>query len=400
MDRAGCQRLDAQDPLRRHRDRFVVPEGLIYLDGNSLGMLPAHVPARIADVVTRQWGTDLIRSWNVHDWVGLPLRVGERIGRLVGAGPGTVVACDSTTVNLYKVVSAATRLARSPVVLTDTSNFPTDVYVMAGLTDLRIVEPDRVAESITHDIGVVALTQVDYRTGRRHDMAEITGAAHAAGALTVWDLAHSAGAFGVDLEGCEVDFAVGCGYKFLNGGPGAPAFLYVAARHLDAFHNPILGWFGHQAPFDFDLDFRPAAGIGRARVGTPHVLSLAALDAALDVFDDVDLAAVRAKSDSLTGLMIDLVDAHVPEVEVLTPRRPDRRGAQVSLRHPHGFPIVQSLIADGIVGDFRAPDVMRFGLAPLSVSHVDVFDAVMGLRATFDDGRWRDPRFSIRTAVT
>ncbi len=400
MDRTECEGLDGQDPLRHLRDRFVVPEGVIYLDGNSLGMLPVHVPARVADVVSRQWGEDLIRSWNVHDWMGLPVRVGERIGRLVGAEPGTLVACDSTTINLYKVISAATRLARSPVVLTDSANFPTDVYVMSGFTEVRVVEPDRVADSIAPEVGVVALTQVDYRTGRRHDMAELTQSAHEAGAMMVWDLAHSAGAFEIDLEGCGVDFAVGCGYKFLNGGPGAPAFLYVARRHLEAFVNPISGWFGHEAPFEFDLDFRPAKGIGRARVGTPHVLSLAALDAALDVFDDVDLGLVRAKSESLTRLMIDLVDVHLPEVEVLTPRRPERRGSQVSLRHPEGFSIVQSLIADGIIGDFRAPDVMRFGLAPLYVSHVDVFDAVMTMRDTFDDDRWRDPRFLLRQAVT
>ncbi|HEY5685882.1 MAG TPA: kynureninase [Acidimicrobiia bacterium] len=400
MNRADCERLDARDPLRHLRERFVVPEGLIYLDGNSLGMLPRNVAGRLAEVVEKQWGEDLIRSWNLHGWVDLPHRVGDRIARLIGAEPGSVLACDSTSVNLFKLASASVRMARSPVVLTDSGNFPSDRYVLSSVAEVRVVEPERVVESLSEEIGVVALTQVDYRTGRRHDMAAVTAAARAAGVLTIWDLAHSAGAFEVRLEDCGADLAVGCGYKYLNGGPGAPAFLYVAPRHMEAFENPIPGWFGHADPFEFSSEFRPATGIGRARIGTPHVLSLAALDAALDLFDDVDLAAIRVKSESLTGLMIDLVDVHVPEVEVLTPRDPDRRGSQVNLRHPDGYPIVQSLIADGVVGDFRAPDVLRFGMAPMYTSHVDVFDAVMALRSTLADGRWRRPGFSTRRAVT
>lgn len=400
MNRADCERLDARDPLRHLRQRFVVPEGLIYLDGNSLGMLPRNVAGRLAEVVEKQWGEDLIRSWNLHGWVDLPHRVGDRIARLIGAEPGSVLACDSTSVNLFKLASASVRMARSPVVLTDSGNFPSDRYVLSSVAEVRVVEPERVVASLSEEIGVVALTEVDYRTGRRHDMAAVTAAARAAGVLTIWDLAHSAGAFEVRLEDCGADLAVGCGYKYLNGGPGAPAFLYVAPRHMEAFENPIPGWFGHSDPFEFSSEFRPATGIGRARIGTPHVLSLAALDAALDLFDDVDLADVRVKSESLTGLMIDLVDVHVPEVEVLTPRDPDRRGSQVSLRHPDGYPIVQSLIADGVVGDFRAPDVLRFGMAPMYTSHVDVFDAVMALRATLADGRWRRPGFWTRRAVT
>ena len=339
--RSDCQALDASDPLAMIRDRFALPARVIYLDGNSLGALPNHVPERLRQVVEDQWGIDLVRSWNKHHWMDLPFRVGERIGRLIGAEPHSVVSVDSTSINVYKAVAVARRLRPDrSVILTESSNFPTDVYVMGSVAEgtdaeVRIVDPSQVLSAIDASVAVVALTEVDYRTGRRHNMAKVTAAAHDAGALAVWDLAHSAGAFPVDLTGAGADFAIGCGYKYLNGGPGAPAFIYVAPRHQAAIRNPITGWFGHAAPFEFSLDFVPAEGIARARIGTPHLLSLVGLDAALDVFDDVDLAAVRVKSLALTGLFMDLVEERLSGhgFEIVTPREADCRGSQVGLRH-------------------------------------------------------------------
>ncbi len=406
VTRSDCEVLDADDPLAAVRDRFTLPDDVVYLDGNSLGPLPAHVPERMRQTVEEQWGVDLIRSWNAHHWADLPYRVGDRIGRLVGAEPGSVVAADTTSVNVHKAIDAARRLRPDRrVIVTDTSNFPTDVYVMQGISgaaglELEIVDPGAVKGAIDLSVGVVALTQVDYRTGRRHDMAAITTAAHEAGAVVVWDLAHSAGAFPVALADVGADFAVGCGYKYLNGGPGAPAFIYVAPRHHAVFRNPITGWFGHAAPFEFSLEFVPAEGIGRARVGTPHVLGLVALDAALDIFDDVDMGLVREKSLALTGLFMDLVEGWAGEVSVATPRDPERRGSQVSLRHEHAFPIVQALIARNVIGDFRTPDIARFGFAPLYLRYVDVWDAAVAIREVLDTGEWQDPRFSVRPVVT
>lgn len=391
---------DETDPLRVLRDRFVLPDGTIYLDGNSLGALPVGVRERTTEVIETQWSRDLIGSWTKHAWIDLPRRVGDRIARLIGAEPATVVCCDTTSVNLYKAVGAAIDLADGRQILTDSGNFPTDLYVMSTLGDLTIVDPEDVLGAIDSSVSVVALTEVDYRTGRRHDMAEVTATAHEAGAMVVWDLAHSAGAFPIELAACGVDLAVGCGYKYLNGGPGAPAFIYVSPRLQPEFSNPIRGWFGHTAPFEFRLEWEPVDGIDRAKVGTPHVLSMAALDAALDVFDDVDMEAVRAKSVELTATLIDLVDALVPEVEVVTPRRAADRGSQVSLRHPDGYAVVQALIERGVVGDFRAPDVMRFGVAPLYVRHVDIFDAVAHLRQVFDEDAWRADRFQQQAIVT
>lgn len=407
IERAWCQRLDAEDPLAPIRGSFALPDGVIYLDGNSLGALPRSVPGRLARTVTHEWGEHLIRSWNTAGWAALPRMVGDRVARLIGAVPGSVVACESTSVNMYKVTmaAAAMRPGRRSI-LTDAGNFPTDIYVMSGVAaqlglQLEVVEPEWVADSISDEIAVVALTQVDYRTGRRHDMADLTRRAHESGAVSVWDLAHSAGAFPVDLAGCDVDLAVGCGYKYLNGGPGAPAFVYVAPRLQDGFANPIRGWFGHARPFDFDLDFLPADGIDRVRVGTPPVLSMVALDEALGVFDDVDMGAVRSKSVALTDLFISLVDDRLPGVfDLATPRRPDLRGSQVSLRHPDAYPMMQALIDGGVIGDFRAPDIARFGFAPLYVRHVDVWDAVAVLVDVIRTESWRQPRYAIRNTVT
>lgn len=398
LDRAACEALDAADPLATMRRRFLLPEGVIYLDGNSLGAMPAHLPHRMREVVSDEWGRDLIRSWNVHGWVDLPRRVGDRIARLIGAEPGSVVACDSTSVNLYKAVSAALRLAQRPVILSDEGNFPTDLYVMSSIGELRVVSPDAVLDAITPEVGVVALTHVGYATGSMHDMAAVTRAAHAAGAVMVWDLAHTAGAMDVDLAGAE--FAVGCGYKYLNGGPGAPAFVYVRPDLQDRIANPITAWFGHEAPFEFAPDFRPAAGIDRMRVGTPHLLSLAGLDAALDVFDDVDLGEVRAKSVSLTSTFIRLVDEAGLPFELISPTDDARRGSQVCLSHPDGYAIVQALIDRGVIGDFRMPDVLRFGFAPLYLRHIDVWEATRILMDVIESESFRRPKYTTRSKVT
>lgn len=400
--------LDVTDPLREKRDAFTLPDGVIYLDGNSLGVLPAHVPGRIAEVVENQWGQSLIRGWNTHEWIDLPGRVGDRIARLIGAPAGTVVACDSTSVNVFKMLAAALDLRpERNVILSDNGNFPTDLYMASGLRDLlqrghelRVVAPEDVATALTEDVAVLMLTEVDYRTGRRHDMGSLTAIAHDFGALTLWDLAHSAGAIPVDLTEANADFAVGCGYKYLNGGPGAPAFLYVAPRHQSIAKPPLTGWFGHEAPFAFDLDYRPASGVDRMRVGTPPVLSLASLDAALDIFDDVDMAIVQTKSASLCDLFIQEVAAKCPELKLVTPLGTLARGSQVSFRFEEGYALMQALISQGVIGDFRAPDIVRFGFTPLYLSHQNVVDAVAILADILNARAWDAPRFKVRAKVT
>ncbi|HYH22076.1 MAG TPA: kynureninase [Azospirillum sp.] len=404
--RADALALDAADELAAARARFVLPEGEIYLDGNSLGALPRATAERLRHVVEAEWGRDLIRSWNTAGWIDLPQRVGDKIGRLVGAAPGQVVVADSTSVNLFKALSAALRLRpERRVILTERSNFPTDLYVAQGVIEqlggrheLRLVGRDDVAGAIGPDTAVVMLTHVDYRTGAMHDMAGVTAAAHAHGALMLWDLAHSAGAMPVDLDGCGADFAVGCGYKYLNGGPGAPAFLYVAWRHQEAFRQPLTGWMGHAEPFAFGTDYRPAEGIRRALCGTPPVLSLAALEVGVDELLAVDLHAVRRKSLAMTGLFRRLVAGL--GLEAVGPEDPRACGSQVSLRHPQGYAIVQALIARGIVGDFRAPDILRFGFAPLYLRFVDVWGAAAALADVLETGAWDRPEFHRRHAVT
>ncbi|WP_428647841.1 kynureninase [Roseibium sp.] len=399
---------DVTDVLRSKKDAFHIPEGVIYLDGNSLGVMPKHVPARIAEVVTEEWGTSLIRAWNTHSWIDLPARTGDRIARLIGAPAGSVVACDSTSVNVFKVLSAALSLRPGrKVVLSDNGNFPTDLYVASGLAalldkghELKIVAPEEVEGAITEDVAVMMLTQVDYRTGRVHDMAELTRKAHEAGAIAIWDLAHSAGAIPVDLMGAGADFAVGCGYKYLNGGPGAPAFLYVAPEHQDRVTSPLTGWMGHEAPFAFDLDYRPVSGVSRMTVGTPAILALSSLHAALDVFADVDMADIRAKSISLSELFIAEVEAKCPQLTLASPRDPSERGSQVSFRFEEGYAVMQALIARGVIGDFRAPDVMRFGFTPLYLSHQDIVDAVSILAEILETESWNRPEFKTRAKVT
>ncbi|SHL39493.1 kynureninase [Roseibium suaedae] len=400
--------LDAADVLATKREAFDLPEGVIYLDGNSLGVLPAHVPSRMAEVIKDQWGTSLVRGWNDHDWIDLPQRVGARIGRLIGAAPGSVVAGDSTSINVFKVLSAAlTMRSDRKVILSDNGNFPTDLYVASGLAklldaghELRIVDPDKVEANLGDDIAVMMITEVDYKTGRRHDMKALTAKAHQHGVIAIWDLAHSAGAVPVDLDGAKADFAVGCGYKYLNGGPGAPAFLYVAERHHGALNPALTGWMGHEAPFAFDLDYRPATGIDRMRVGTPPILSLSALDAALDVFDDVDMDTVHRKSVSLCDLFIKEVESRCPELELVTPRDPSVRGSHVSFRFEEGYALMQALIAEGVIGDFRAPDIARFGFTPLYLSHADVVRAAEILEGILRNKTWMQDEFKKKQKVT
>ena len=408
LNRTALAAWDDADPLASFRDRFALPDGVIYLDGNSLGPLPRAAAERAAAVVQHEWGDSLIRAWTAHDWIDLPQRIGGKIGRLIGAEPDSTVVADSTSVNLFKLLAVA--LDQRPgrhVILTEADNFPTDLYIAQGLTALlqrghalRAVE-DPVA-ALNDDVAVLMLTQVNYRTGAMHDMAAVTRAAHAAGALVLWDLSHSVGAVPLQLAADDVDLAVGCGYKYLNGGPGAPAFLYVA-RHLQpVVRSPLTGWLGHQAPFDFAPSFQPAAGIARGIVGTPPILSLAVLEVGVDVMLDAPMPLLREKSLRMTQLFIDLLQRQcgADGFRLLTPSDPARRGSQVSFAHPDGYAIMQALIEHDVIGDFRAPDVLRFGFAPAYLRYVDVWDAVDMLRDVMQRGLWRQPQYQVRRAVT
>ncbi|MCX5214387.1 kynureninase [Kitasatospora sp. NBC_00240] len=403
--------LDAADPLADLRGRFLLPDGIVYLDGNSLGALPAAVPAAVADAVHRQWGTDLIRSWNDNAWWQAPLRVGDAIGRLIGAAPGQTVAGDSTSVHLFNALTAATRLRPDRTLLvTDPVHFPTDQYIadsvarLTGLTVHRIPVGELPGFLAAHGdrVAVAGYSPVDYRTGELHDMAAATDAVRRAGALMLWDLCHAAGALPLQLDRTGVDLAVGCGYKFLSGGPGAPAFLYVAQRHQAAFDHPLTGWNGHADPFAADSGYAPAAGVGRARIGTPPILSLLALEAALTAFEGVDLELVRAKSLSLTGFLLDCADVELAGLgfTAVTPREPSRRGSQAVLRHPDAYPMVQALAARGVIADMRAPDLLRFGVNALYTSHRDVQQAMRQLHEVVLAGEHRQERFRLRKPVT
>jgi kynureninase len=402
--RADAEALDRADPLARHRDDFLLPDGVIYLDGNSLGPLTRAARERVERALRHEWGEGLIRSWNSAGWIDLPRTVAAKIAPLIGARAEDVRVTDSTSVNLFKVLSAALgKQAGRRVILSEPGNFPTDLYIASGVGAMHgaeLVLAEDVTAALTDDVAVLMVTEVDYRTGRRHDMAAVTAAAHAAGALTVWDLAHSAGAFPVDLTGADADFAVGCGYKYLNGGPGAPAFVWVAPPHQEAV-QPLSGWFGHAAPFAFEPVFRPAPGMDRFLTGTAPVLSMSALDAALDTFAGVDLAVVREKSVALGELMIERVEARCGGALALaSPREAARRGSQASFRHPNGYAIMQALIAAGVIGDFRAPDILRFGFTPLYTRFADVYDAVEILAGIVKAGSWDRPEFHRRAAVT
>ena len=415
MTRDDALALDAADPLAPLRDQFALPEGVIYLDGNSLGVLPKATAARVQQVVTQEWGRDLIRSWNTAGWITLPQRVGDKIARLVGARAGELVVADSTSVNLFKVLSAALSIAQEEsaqrrVILSERSNFPTDLYIAEALArergfELVLADADEIPARLDHRVAVLMLTHVNYRSGRMHDMAALTHAAHEAGALALWDLAHSAGAVPLDLHAARADFAVGCGYKYLNGGPGAPAFVWVHPDHADRFWQPLAGWMGHASPFEFTPGYRPAAGISRYLAGTPPVLSLAALECGVDTVLAAEahggMAALRAKSLALTRLFAELVEARCPQLARVSPRDDALRGSQVCFAHPEiGYPVMQALIARGVIGDFRAPDILRFGFTPLYLRFVDVFDAAGHLQQVLASGEWRRPEFNQRAAVT
>ena len=388
------------------RRAFHLPQGITYLDGNSLGPMPIAARDRVARMMAEEWSEMLIGGWNGAGWYVQPRRVGDRIARLIGAGPGQVVMGDTLSIKVFQALSAALRLRPGRrVILSDSGNFPSDLYVADGLAratgaELRVVAPEDVAAAIAPDLAVLMLTEVDYRTGRRHDMAALTARAHDAGALAVWDLAHSAGAVDLDLLGADADFAVGCTYKYLNGGPGAPAFIWTHPRHADAAQPILQGWMGHDAPFAFDLDYRPAPGVERMRVGTPPVIALTALDAALDVWDGVSMAELRARSVALTEAFIAGVEAECPGLALNSPRDPARRGSQVGFHHPQGYAVMQALIAAGVVGDFRAPDVLRFGFAPLYNDGEDVARAVETLARILRDGKWDSEKFHHKAAVT
>ena len=394
--------------FHKTRARFRLPDGVIYLDGNSLGPLPIGAEERVARTLADEWGGQLIRGWNSAGWMVQPRKVGDRIARLIGAPEGSVVVGDTLSIKVYQALAAA--LAMRPdrrVILSDSGNFPTDLYMAEGLIEtlgrghvLKVVAPEEVEGAIGEDVAVLMLTQVDYRTGRLHDMAALTAKAHVAGVVTVWDLAHSAGALPVDLAGAGADFAVGCTYKYLNGGPGAPAFIYVAPQHAETARPALSGWMGHEAPFAFDPSYRPGAGVERMRVGTPPVIALAALDAALDVWDDVDMADIRRASVALCDLFIELVEAQCPMLELASPREGDRRGSQVSFRHPQGYAIMQALIDRGVIGDFRAPDVLRFGFTPLYIGESEVRGAVAVLKQVMDGGLWDRPEYHKKAIVT
>ena len=401
MDRNDCIARDGADPLAALRGQFALPEGLIYLDGNSLGARPKSALARAQAVIAEEWGAGLIRSWNTAGWFDLPKRLGDRLAPLIGAAAGEVVVTDTTSLNLFKALAGAVHMqaqgagAARRVLVTERSNFPTDIYMAEGLASwldrgytIRLVDSvDEIEGAVDADCAVLMLTHVNYRTGYQHDMAALSAHAHAQGALVLWDLAHSAGAVPVDLHGAGADFAVGCTYKYLNGGPGAPAFLWVPRRHQDAFSQPLSGWWGHARPFDMAPGFVPTAGIGRALCGTQPIVSLALVECGLDIFAQTGMDAVRAKSLALTDLFIELVEERCAAhpLGLVTPREHARRGSQVSFTHPQGFAVMAALIGRGVIGDYREPAIMRFGFTPLYTSYTEVWDAVEILRQILDD---------------
>ncbi|MCV2352003.1 kynureninase [Paucibacter sp. Y2R2-4] len=429
--RQDCDVLDQEDPLRELKHQYDLPTGTIYLDGNSLGVLPRATLGRVQEVIQKEWGHDLIKSWNTAGWIALPSRIGDKIARLVGAAPGELIVADSTSLNLYKVLSAAIGISQQlaperKLIVSERSNFPTDLYIAESLArqhgwTLKLVDHvDEIPATLNAELGVLMLTEVNYRTGYRHDMQALTAAAHAAGALVIWDLAHSAGAVPVDLKGANADFAIGCGYKYLNGGPGAPAFVWAHPRHAERFWQPLSGWLGHAAPFQFTTDYQPAAGIKRYICGTPAMLSLAALECGVDTVLAAEpfggMAALRKKSIALTELFIELAEARCAQlgVRLASPRDEAKRGSQVCLSldaplHEAGYAVIQALITRGVIGDFRAgdpsrlaevPHILRFGFTPLYIGFADVFDAVEHLHQVLSLKEWQRPEFQKQGAVT
>jgi kynureninase len=387
---------------------FHLPEGMIYLDGNSLGPLPKSAVAHVGSVMRDEWGDMLITGWNKAGWMNKPSQVGNRIGKLIGAEPNSIVMGDTLSIKVYQALASALEINTDrKVIVSDTGNFPSDLYMAEGLIktldkghELRLVAPEEVENALSEEVAVLMLTEVDYKSGRLHDMKALTAKAHTLGILTVWDLAHSAGAIPVDLAGCQADFAVGCTYKYLNSGPGGPAFIYVNPAIADRVRPALSGWLGHEAPFAFDLDYRAGAGIERMRCGTPPILQLSSLEAALDIWDMTDMASVRAKSMELTTLFIELVETSCPDLKLASPRNPDKRGSQVSFHYENGYPLMQAIIDRGVIGDFRAPDIIRFGFTPLYIDEADVRKAVTIIADVIKNKLWDEPRYHQRAAVT
>ena len=410
VSRDACVARDTSDPLGILRDRFVIPDGVIYLDGNSLGPMPRAAANALRHTVEQEWSQDLIKSWNSAGWFDMPLRLGDRIGALIGAAPGQSVVCDTTSINLYKAVHAAMGLRPDrDVVIAESASFPTDLYVIEGAMASagrpmrrRLVGVDgpSVEDLLDEKVAVVVLSHVDYRTGALLDVAAITQQVHKAGALVVWDICHSAGVIEVGFDRHEIDFAVGCTYKYLNGGPGSPAFIAVAKAHQATARHPLSGWWGHAAPFAFERDFQPDAGIKRFLCGTPPIISLRGVDVALDALEGVEIAALREKSVALTELFIARLTMLLPDLDIVTPRQPALRGSQVAIASKEGYSIVQAMIERSVIGDFRAPDIMRFGFAPFYLRFADVWDACEILAACIQAEVWREPRYRQRLAVT
>jgi len=410
ITRGDLETLDHADPLRNFRDRFFLPDGIVYLDGNSLGAMPKAVPERMREVVEDEWGRDLVRSWNIHGWIDIQKRIGVKIGRLIGAREDETIVADSTSINLFKTLAASLELRPDRrVIISERSNFPTDLYMAEGLIrhlgrghTLRLVEPDEIETAIADDVAVVMLTQVNYRTGRMHDMRRITELAHARGAIMLWDLAHSAGAVPIDVTSANIDFAVGCGYKYLNGGPGAPAFLYVAKRHQSSFDPVLSGWHGHATPFTFEPSYHAAEGIERMAVGAPAILSLIALEVGIDLMLEVSQSALRAKSLQQTSMFDALVEQEIGRdvVSLVPPREPAMRGSQLCYSYDNAWPVMRALIARGVIGDFRAPDILRFGFTPLYLGFAELWDAVATLKDILATRAWDKPEHHARAKVT
>lgn len=410
LDRRDVVQMDLDDPMARFREAFAIPNDIIYLDGNSLGVLPKATIERMATVISGEWGDGLIRSWTDHDWISMQRRTGDKIAGLIGARPGEVIVADSVSVNIFKLLCAALNLnPERRVILSETGNFPTDVYIIQGLerflggrVEARLLSYETVVDAISEDVAVLLMTQVHYKTGRIRNMAEITRRAHEKGVIVIWDLSHSTGSIEVDLNGAKADFAVGCGYKYLNGGPGAPGFLFAAERHIERCEPVLTGWLGHKDPFDFNDIYRPATGIERFLVGSPPILSIAALEAGVDLMLSADMRSCRQKAMALGHLFIRLVEERCGswDFELACPQDAGERGSQVSFRHAEGYPIMQALIARGVIGDFRAPDLLRFGLAPLYVRYADIFDAVSILAEIMSSGEWKKPEYHRRKTVT
>lgn len=405
---ADIAALDRVDPLRSCREAFTIPERVIYLDGNSLGLLPKAAAARARRTIDDEWGRSAISGWNDHQWIDLPLRVGARIAPLIGADGEEVIAGETTSVNLFKCLSAAlTMRPGRRTIVTSMSNFPTDIYIVQGLAgmlgcDIRYAEPNGLAAALDDSVAAVTFSHVNYKTARIEDMTTITAQAHKAGALMIWDLCHSAGAVPVALNDAKADFAVGCGYKYLNGGPGAPAFLFAARRHHEAMRQPLSGWMGHATPFDFVSDYRPAQGIRRMMTGTPPVVALSVLDEAVRIIADAGIEPLRAKAKKMGALIVDLIarDCAGHDLRLGSPEDEDTRGNHVIYHHPEGYAIIQALKARGVVGDFRAPDCIRLGIAPIYLSYQDIWDATRHLKEVMANREWAREEFRVRAAVT